>query len=250
MSEINHRQSTPPYLTVLVLLLVAAVGVQTWYMLKMKKKLDAIQSDPSSSQSVSQDTAEAEAALAQGELVIQETAPDEINIATENPAQPAPPASAPPTQADDGFLNTPQYSQTWKPHEEMQRMQQYMDRTYYDRYNSPGYNRPDFSYRFRQDLSQPEMDVREDHNQYIVFVNLPDADEKDIAVKLEGQRLTVMGKQEHKKQDRDTSGHIIFSERRSGRFKRGITLYAPVDKKGMQTRIDNGVLRIIIPKKK
>ena len=92
--------------------------------------------------------------------------------------------------------------------------------------------------------------MREDQNQYIVLVNIPGADQKDVSVTLEGQRLTVMGKQEYKNQDRDANGNIIFSERRSGKFKRSITLRAPVDKKGMQTQIDNGVLRILIPKKK
>lgn len=265
MSEINHSQSTPPFLTVLVLLLVAAVGIQTWYMLEMKQKLDTIQSDPSSSQSENLDIAEASskpgtentvdysengAALKQSKQATQKTRTDKTNLTTDNPASPVPPSSGPPDLADENFFNTPPYEQTWNPHEEIRRMQRYMNRAYYDRYNNPDYNRPNFRYSFRQNLSAPEMDMRENQNQYIVLVNIPGADQKDVSVKLEGQRLTVMGKQEYKNQDRDANGNIIFSERRSGKFKRSITLRAPVEKKGMQTQIDNGVLRILIAKKK
>jgi HSP20 family protein len=94
------------------------------------------------------------------------------------------------------------------------------------------------------------MDVREDNTQYTVLVNIPGADAKSLSVDLDGQRLTVRGKQEYEKQDRDASGRIIFSERRSGRFQRSITLREPVEQRGMQTKIDNGVLTIRIPKMK
>ena len=94
------------------------------------------------------------------------------------------------------------------------------------------------------------MDVKEDDKQYTVLVDIPGADAKSLSVDLDGQRLTVSGKQEYEKQDRDASGRLIFSERRSGRFDRSITLAEPVAQKGMQTQIDNGVLKITIPKLK
>ncbi len=128
-------------------------------------------------------------------------------------------------------------------------MQRQMDRVFNDRYNKPHYNRPDFSYHFKQNISVPEMDLREDQYRYIVLLNIPGAEQKDISVNLDGQRLTVTGNQEYKKQDRDANGQIIFSERRTGRFQRSITLAEPVEKKGMKIRIDNGVLRIMIPKR-
>ena len=121
MSEINHSQSTPPFLTVLVLLLVAAVGIQTWYMLEMKQKLDTIQSDPSSSQSENLDIAEASskpgtentvdysengAALKQSKQATQKTRTDKTNLTTDNLASPVPPSSDPPDLADENFFNT------------------------------------------------------------------------------------------------------------------------------------------------
>jgi len=262
MPETNQKQSGLSLLTVLVLLLVAAFGIQTWFMVEMKQTLDALQSDQDSAKLPDQHKADVttksaientvdhpdnETALAQSEAVKQETLPDEKTITPDNPAASSPP---PPVLENDNFSNTPPYAQRWNPHEEIQRMQRHIEGAFNDRYIDHNYNRPDFRYRFKQHLSAPEIDMREDHNQYIVLVNTPGAEQKDISVTLEGQRLTVAGKQEHKKQDRSVNGRIIFSERRSGRFQRSITLPAPVEKKGMQTRINNGILRIIIPKKK
>lgn len=127
-------------------------------------------------------------------------------------------------------------------------MQREMERAF-DHPYAP-YNRPDFSRHFRADISEPKIDVREDNNQYTVLVNIPGADANSLSVDLDGQRLSIRGKQEYEKQDRDAFGQVIFSERRSGRFQRSITLREPVEQKGMQTKINNGVLTIIIPKMK
>lgn len=267
MTDTNESKSIPSFLTMLILLLVSVVGIQTWYMLEMKQTLNAMQSEQSSSQLPDMDTVEAAKKLetkakhivvpnkngtspGQSEPVTQQTQADENMVTTDNSQPTEAPSLTTPTMADNGFLNKPSRGQAWNSHEEIRRMQQHMERVFNNRRYNPGYNRPDFHYRFRQNISGPEMDMREDQNQYMVLVNVAGADQKDISVKLDGQRLTVSGKQEYKKQDRDSNGHIVFSEQRSGRFQRSLTLHAPVENNSMQTRIDNGILRIIIAKKK
>ncbi|MDT8283105.1 MAG: Hsp20 family protein [Gammaproteobacteria bacterium] len=268
MSETNEHKSSPSFLTMLVILLIAIVAVQTWYLVEMKQTLNTIQNDQSSIQPEEQLAAETGAtsdtenitAPVQSEPVVQQAPADDqttsdktANDQTSNKPASLMPPSSPPVLADDDLNNAPPYMQPWNPDEEIQRMQRQMDRIFNHRYNNPRYNRPDnrqdFHYSFRQNISVPEMDMREDQNRYIVQLNIPGAEQKDISINLEGQRLTVTGTQEYKKQNRDASGQIIFSERRSGRFQRSITLAQPVDKKGMQTRIDNGVLQIMIPKR-
>ena len=127
-------------------------------------------------------------------------------------------------------------------------MRHQMERAFNDRQNN--YRKPDFQYHFRQDLSAPKLDVREDDRQYIVRLNIPGADARDLSVKLEGQRLTVRGRQMTKKQGSSASGNITFSQSQSGSFQRSITLRAAVEERGMKTRIENGVFTIIIPKRK
>jgi HSP20 family protein len=153
-----------------------------------------------------------------------------------------------PALPDNTFSRPPYYARTWDPYQEIERMQRQMKRAFNNAYGH--YSHPGFRHHFRQDISAPKMDVREDNNQYTVFVNIPGADAKSLSVNLDDQRLSVRGRQSYEKQDRDERGRIIFRERRSGKFQRSITLPEPVKQKGMQTRIDNGVLTITIPKMK
>ena len=189
-----------------------------------------------------------------GMLTLRRVDPRAFSPQEDQAAQEMPPGNRnatpaiPPALPNGSPFYSPYYAQPRNPYEDLRRMRRHMERVFNDRQNT--YKRPDFYYHFSQDISVPEMEVREDDRQYIVLVNIPGADERNISVKLEGQRLTVRGKQMHQKQDRDASGRIIFSERRSGNFQRSITLHAAVEERGMKTRIDNGVLTIIIPKQK
>lgn len=164
----------------------------------------------------------------------------------------------PPPVLNDDFFNSPYDQPSWDLYEEIERMQREMDRLFYNSFNRPygrpenrrDYQRPDFQYFSHQDLSLPEMDVKEDRTQYIILVNLPGADENDVSISLNGQRLMIKGKRMSQKQNRSSDGNIVFSERRSGNFKRSITLPEPVIESGMKSKIENGVLTIVIPKYK
>lgn len=256
MPEKNQSQSTQLSFTMqaVLLLLVVIIGIQVWYMLGLKKQLDAIQAEyiliQPSAQEVSEKNEDAAATINTPAIAENRTEP----VQEDQAAQEMPPGNRnatpaiPPALPNGSAFNSPYYAQPRDPYEDLRRMRRHMERVFNDRQNT--YKRPDFQYHFRQDISVPEMDVREDDRQYIVLVNIPGADERNISVKLDGQRLTVRGKQRQQKQDRDASGRIKFSERRSGSFQRSITLHAAVEERGMKTRIDNGVLTIIIPKKK
>jgi HSP20 family protein len=240
--------------TVMILLLIVIAGMQTWYIVGIKKQLNSIQDEQSSIRSAipetEQNTDQAAAPHKASAPTLPETMVElEKQSVQQQPSidkdlTPGKPHSAAPPPS-----RFPSYhAQRWDPYREIERMQREMERAF-DHPYAP-YNRPDFRRHFRADISEPKMDVREDDNQYTVLVNIPGADAKSLSVDLDGQRLSIRGKQEYEKQDRDASGQIIFSERRSGRFQRSITLREPVEQKGMKTKINNGVLTIIIPKMK
>ncbi len=241
--------------TVMILLLIVIAGMQTWYIVGIKKQLNSIQDEQSSIRSSIPATAEQE--IDKAAEPEEASAPTQPEPTGEPEKQSVQQLSSIDKDLTPGNPNSsagypsripPYYAQRWDPYQEIERMQREMERAFGHPYGP--YNRPDFRRHFRADISEPKMDVREDNNQYTVLVNIPGADAKSLSVDLDGQRLTVRGKQEYEKQDRDASGQIIFSERRSGRFQRSITLREPVEQKGMQTKIDNGVLTIIIPKMK
>jgi HSP20 family protein len=149
--------------------------------------------------------------------------------------------------SDDDFYRRPLDTPRWDPYAEIERMQRDMDRML-DHQFKQFQNDPYFQHHFRQSTSSPKINVQENEHQYMIFVNLPGNDEKDISVTLDGQRLTITGKQNYKQQKRDQMGNVIFQERRSGRFQRSITLPEPVYQNEMKTRLDNGILKIKIPK--
>jgi HSP20 family protein len=241
--------------TVMILLLIVIAGMQTWYIVGIKKQLNTIQDQQSSIRSYIPATAEREIdKAAEPEEATTPTQPEPTDEQEKQSVQQLSPVDKdltpdkPNSSADYPSRRPPYYAQRWDPYREIERMQREMERAFGHPYGP--YNRPDFRRHFRADIIEPKMDVREDNKQYTVLVNIPGADAKSLSADLDGQRLTVSGKQEYEKQDRDASGQIIFSERRSGRFQRSITLREPVEQKGMKTKINNGVLTIIIPKMK
>ena len=270
MSETNKSQFKQTLLTVLFLLLFFLVSIQAWYMFKITKQLDILHNQQSSMQlqvqdATANDIPEKNHTGANNTEDLPEKLPDEPqpSLQENQNVQPAQPRdkSLPPDDTQPLIHDKPSDTtfggQTWNPYREMERTQHDMDRKFnrrFDRFNNrpavnnPGFNRPDFQYHFSQSLSTPKMDVKENANQYIVLVNLPGAGEKDISVTLNGQRLTVKGKQDYNKQNRNTTGNVILQVHQSGKFQRSITLANPVNKNQMKTRLNNGVLTIIIPK--
>lgn len=284
MSDTNNSQFKQPLLTVLILLLFLLIGVQAWYMFEMKQQLDVLHNQESSTQIQTQDTTANEKDIPEKKsIAINNTESTRTDAPAKKPAsepltstQENQQAQAQPQDKNVSPDNTSPLinqepsdttfgGQAWNPYGENERMRRDdMDRMFERRFNrftnQPGLRRPEmnkpdlnnrgFQYNFSQNLSTPEMDVRENADHYIVYVNLPGTDKNDISVTLDGQRLSIKGKQDLKKQNRDEMGNVIFQVRQSGRFQRSITLSKPVDQSKMKTHLDNGVLKILIPKVK
>ena len=290
MSDTNNSQLKQTLLTVLLLLLFLLIGIQTWSMFEMQQQLHDLHIQNTSTQIQAQDTTVTEKDMPEKKSIAINntvaTATDELADApAEKPAdepltstQENQQAQAQPAQPQDKNVspdNTPPLinqeasdttfgGQAWNPYGENERMRRDMDRMFERRLgrftnhpdlrhpemNKPDLNNRGFQYNFSQNLSTPEIDVRENADHYIVYVNLPGTDKNDISVTLDGQRLSIKGKQDLKKQNRDAMGNVIFQVRQSGRFHRSITLSKTVDQSKMKTHLDNGVLKILIPKVK
>jgi HSP20 family protein len=98
-------------------------------------------------------------------------------------------------------------------------------------------------------LSQwaPQVDIKEESNQFIVTADLPGVEPKDIEVSMENNVLTIKGERhlERKEKEKDYSR----VERFSGTFCRQFNLPDSVEGEQIQAKSKNGVLAIIIPKK-
>lgn len=249
----------------MILLLIVVAGMQTWYIVGIKKQLNTIQNEQASIQSStpkSKQRQDQKIETQQPSIAAQPEPqqPETMAEAEQQTAQQSQPVKDP-TPHDKQSLSAgessaiaPYHAQRRDPYREIERMRREMDRAFNNPYAFPypppdarNY-RPDFQRHFSQNISAPRMNIREDEKQYTVFVDVPGTDAKSLSVDLDGQQLTVKGQQEYTKQEKDASGQILYSERRSGNFSRSVTLPGPVEQKGMQTQIKDDVLKITIPK--
>lgn len=92
----------------------------------------------------------------------------------------------------------------------------------------------------------PAMDVHEDDERLTVSMELPGIAKDQIEVTLENGVLTVAGE---KKVERTKEGKRFYAvERRSGSFRRSVTLPTDVDVEKADASFENGVLTIQVPK--
>ena len=261
MATTENKTTLHRLLTAVVILLAVAVGVQTWFLYNLKKELNVIHAEQRTTES--KITANTQNDVIKPESLkssentkkapsITNTSGSSDNSAaetqtkTEEKTQAIAPDTIPPWTDDNYFF--PLFdAQTWSPYQEIQRMQRELDRRFNNHFNR-FYNDSDPQHPFGQHFKTPKLKLRENEYQYDVTVNLPGADADDISVTLDGQILTVRGRQDYENTNNDALGNTVFRERRSGSFQRSIRLRQPVEKNAMKTHIDNGILTIIIPK--
>ncbi|MBN8828591.1 MAG: Hsp20/alpha crystallin family protein [Sphingobacteriia bacterium] len=112
----------------------------------------------------------------------------------------------------------------------------------------------DFSKRFYSPLSSstsffPSVDVSETDKEIKIAAELPGIDEKDIELTLDNGLLTIKGKKEIVREEKEESYHII--ERSKGNFFRSFQLpYNSITDKDLEAKFKKGVLNIIIKKPK
>lgn len=93
----------------------------------------------------------------------------------------------------------------------------------------------------------PSLDVRETEDKFIVMVDLPGLDPKDVEVTLEDGVLTLRGEREFTRNVDEEQFHRI--ERSYGSFARSIRLPRVADTERVEASFDKGVLSIEVPKR-
>jgi HSP20 family protein len=92
----------------------------------------------------------------------------------------------------------------------------------------------------------PTVDVREEAERFVVSVDLPGVDKKDIEIVAEKGVLTIKGERHAEKKNGDASYERI--ERVSGKFLRRFTLPENAQADAIVAKQTNGVLEVSIPK--
>lgn len=93
----------------------------------------------------------------------------------------------------------------------------------------------------------PRIDVSETDKEVKVSAELPGMDEKDIAVEMSGEAVTIRGERKEEREEKGKNWHA--REQTYGAFQRTIPLPASVDGKKVKARFNKGVLTISVPKR-
>ena len=93
----------------------------------------------------------------------------------------------------------------------------------------------------------PSVDIVEHKDKYVVSMDIPGINEKDINIELKDSLLTVSGERKEEKVSEDAT--VYKSEKRYGTFSRTFNV-ADVDEEKISAEYKNGVLNITLPKKK
>ena len=96
----------------------------------------------------------------------------------------------------------------------------------------------------------PATDIQETENEYVIDMELPGYDEKNIEINVDGGNLTIAGKQEvQEEKGEEKKGAYLIKERRTDTFKRSFKLPENADPEGVSAGFKNGVLSLRIKKR-
>ena len=108
--------------------------------------------------------------------------------------------------------------------------------------------------RFRGDMTDdgstsswlPAVDVLEHDDQYIVRVELPGIDKKDVKITVHKDVLTIRGEKRKTQETKKENYHRI--ERAFGSFQRSFALPSSVQSEKIEASYENGILSVSLPK--
>lgn len=90
-------------------------------------------------------------------------------------------------------------------------------------------------------------DIIEHENDYVLNIELPDVEKKDIKVSLADSKLTVSVTKE---EDAEEKGSYLLKERRYGSYSRSYYVGDDVKFKNISAKLNNGILTLTIQKTK
>ena len=93
----------------------------------------------------------------------------------------------------------------------------------------------------------PSCDIYENENELVLTAELPGVKDDDVEIKIEDNTLTLRGERKLETETKEENYHRI--ERTYGSFHRSFSLPYYIDQEKIKAEHENGVLRIVMPKK-
>jgi HSP20 family protein len=97
-------------------------------------------------------------------------------------------------------------------------------------------------------LAMPRLDLSETEKTFEVQAELPGVKKEDVKVSVDGQRVTIDAECQQANEQRQGE-QVVYSERSTRRYQRSFTLPSEVEDAGAEAKLEDGVLRLSLPKR-
>ncbi len=92
----------------------------------------------------------------------------------------------------------------------------------------------------------PAVDLSEQENAFVIKVDAPGLEAKDLNVQVHGNTVSVSGQRQEEKESKDKTYYRM--ERRQGSFSRSVNLPCNINEDEVAAEYVNGVLTLTLPK--
>jgi len=96
---------------------------------------------------------------------------------------------------------------------------------------------------------QIKVDVKENDKSYTVHADIPGVKKEDIHVTIDGNQVSISAEVKKEKEEKD-GDKLLRSERYFGKVSRSFTLSQDIDEGASSAKYNDGVLELVLPKKK
>lgn len=107
----------------------------------------------------------------------------------------------------------------------------------------------DFGKEMEMDYWLPPMDLKEENNNYIVRIDIPGVNVKDIKTSIDNQNNLIIEGEKETESKKEDKGYLCI-ERSKGCFYRKINLPHTVDANTIKAKYKDGVLEITVAQSK
>ena len=116
---------------------------------------------------------------------------------------------------------------------------------------------PEFFRRFSRPMSleteapgEIRIDVTEGEKEYFVRAEIPGAKKDDIRVTVDGNYVSISAEVKREREEKaEKDGRVLLKETYVGSSSRGFTLAHDVDDKTATAKLEDGVLKLTLPKR-
>jgi HSP20 family protein len=96
-------------------------------------------------------------------------------------------------------------------------------------------------------LLKPKVDLSASAKEYVLTVEIPGVNDKDVSLDISGNLMTIKGEKKQEKEEKEKDYYRI--ERSYGSFQRVLSLPEDVDQDAIKAGFKHGVLTVTMPRK-